>query len=130
MSFIYCNTTVCAVQGVYNRCVYKFDHYCVWIGNCIGGLNHRYFLALLFSLTAMCCHGVWGICKVFSSAVIVHHFNTDNTYQLLMVNAACSEIHQNTTVILLTFCNHCCLPGNDSRSAECSSGCWNVDKNN
>jgi len=71
--------------GVYNRCVYKFDHYCVWIGNCIGGLNHHYFVALLLSLAAMCCHGVWGIIKVFSAVISVHHINTAETYQLMKV---------------------------------------------
>ncbi|ESN99640.1 hypothetical protein HELRODRAFT_142511, partial [Helobdella robusta] len=36
-----------------DRCIYKFDHYCVWIGNAIGGNNHRYFLLLLFTLAVM-----------------------------------------------------------------------------
>lgn len=71
---------------VYNRCVYKFDHYCVWIGNCVGGLNRRYFLALLLSLNAMTIHGVWGICKVFSAIVTVYHINTTSgTYHLIEV---------------------------------------------
>ena len=74
-----------SIQGVLNRCVYKFDHYCVWIGNCVGGLNHRYFLALLASLTAMCVHGVWGIIKVFTAVVTVYHVNTASTYQLIKV---------------------------------------------
>lgn len=26
------------------QCVYRFDHYCVWTGNAIGGGNHRYFV--------------------------------------------------------------------------------------
>ena len=72
--------------GVYDKCVYKFDHYCVWIGNCVGGLNHRYFLALLLSLSAMSIHGVWGICKVFSAVLTVYHINTTSgTYHLIKV---------------------------------------------
>jgi len=71
---------------VYNRCVHKFDHYCVWIGNCIGGLNHRYFLALLLSLSAMSVHGVWGICKIFRAVISVHNINTaSGTYYLIKV---------------------------------------------
>jgi len=27
-----------------NQCVYRFDHYCVWTGNAIGGGNHRHFV--------------------------------------------------------------------------------------
>jgi hypothetical protein len=30
--------------GKTNQCVYRFDHYCVWTGNAIGGGNHRHFV--------------------------------------------------------------------------------------
>mmetsp|Transcript_20065 Transcript_20065/g.23109 ORF Transcript_20065/g.23109 Transcript_20065/m.23109 type:complete len:791 (-) Transcript_20065:122-2494(-) len=30
------------------QCVYRFDHYCVWTGNAIGGGNHRYFVLYCF----------------------------------------------------------------------------------
>ena len=30
--------------GKTNQCVYRFDHYCVWTGNAIGGGNHRFFV--------------------------------------------------------------------------------------
>ena len=71
--------------GVYDRCVYKFDHYCVWIGNCVGGLNHRYFLALLFSLSAMCIHGICAIINVFSAAVAIYHIQTTGGAHLIAV---------------------------------------------
>ena len=85
---VYVSVSVC-VQGVYNVCMYKFDHYCVWIGNCVGGLNHRYFLALLLSLTAMCCHGVWSIVKVFTAVVTVYQLSNASTYQLFKVLMMC-----------------------------------------
>ncbi|KAJ8605027.1 hypothetical protein MRB53_041572 [Persea americana] len=40
-------------------CVARCDHHCVWLNNCVGRDNQRYFLALLLSLTILLTYGAW-----------------------------------------------------------------------
>ena len=43
--------------AIYNKCIFKFDHYCAWTNNCVGGLNLRYFIIFLLSVCAMAVNG-------------------------------------------------------------------------
>jgi hypothetical protein len=36
---------------VCNRCVEKFDHHCVYINNCLGHRNHKYFMLFLLLIS-------------------------------------------------------------------------------
>lgn len=43
--------------GVCGRCVHKMDHHCVFINNCVGYHNQRWFLLLLLSTAALTSYG-------------------------------------------------------------------------
>lgn len=35
-------------DSVTGRCIVKMDHYCPWVGNAIGALNHKFFVLFIF----------------------------------------------------------------------------------
>ncbi|XP_074647736.1 palmitoyltransferase ZDHHC4-like [Tubulanus polymorphus] len=41
-----------------DRCIYKFDHHCIWTNSCIGGKNCGLFFVFLISLCTMNINGI------------------------------------------------------------------------
>ncbi|KAJ2551005.1 palmitoyltransferase swf1 [Coemansia sp. RSA 1933] len=46
----------CAVCG---RCVQMMDHHCIWLNNCVGLHNVRWFLVFLASFAVVCAYGAF-----------------------------------------------------------------------
>ena len=40
-------------------CVEKFDHHCIWINQCVGLNNYKYFLSFLVLHAWLCTYGVY-----------------------------------------------------------------------
>lgn len=62
--------------GVCGSCIQRLDHHCVWVNNCIGALNIRYFLLYLLSLTLTAASLAAVITAFLLQVVLLSHMMT------------------------------------------------------
>ena len=69
----------CAVTG---RCVAMFDHFCPWVGNCIGAGNRHYFAGFLWlELGAILIAGSVLSCGECGVPALLHWFKLSTAYK-------------------------------------------------
>ena len=67
-------------------CIEKFDHHCVWINQCVGLYNYRFFLAFLYLHAILCTYGL-----VAGYYILADIVDRNKLYEQTFVNTITGE---------------------------------------
>lgn len=85
----------CSLCGI---CVARFDHHCIWVNNCIGLGNHKWFLGFLFWHQVLCIYGVF-----LGLMIVYEHVLEKDLFRAVFVDPVTKERHQATYMIILQY---------------------------
>jgi hypothetical protein len=80
---------------VTNKCVSKFDHYCIWVNNDVGELNYRWFHLFLISNFVSCFYGVYVYTLTLYSVVI-----ENNLFNVVFMTPTGERVHSNLLIVI------------------------------
>lgn len=85
----------CSLCGI---CVARFDHHCIWVNNCIGWGNHKWFLSFLFMHQVLCIYGVY-----LGLMIVWGHIEEKDLLNAVFVDPHTQERHQANYMIILQY---------------------------
>ena len=67
-----------------DHCVPTFDHHCIWLNQCVGELNYKYFLAFLLTHILFFAYGVYVMSSLLFGQVRLPSPNTSSILECIM----------------------------------------------
>lgn len=82
--------------SVCNACVFKMDHHCPWVNNCLGLENQRYFLLYIFYLMLGSAWYMLTIMSIWNTHVYNEHRKDLSFLYILNAALLCALVMFNT----------------------------------
>ncbi len=83
---------------VCDKCVDKFDHHCVWINQCVGANNYRYFLLFITVHCVLCAYsGILGL------AILYDYTIRRNLLNAQFINKATNEVVKSSYATVIKY---------------------------